>query len=108
MRIQDKSRKFRHWMSSGWKGIIKNRKKALSLPNGIILTTGPTGSGKPRLYACMNVLNTPEVNILTIEDPVEIQMEGLNQSQVHPDINYTFAYGLRTALRQDPGYYHGR
>ena len=48
------------------------------------------------------MFNTPDVNILTIEDPVEIQMAGLNQSQVHPDINYTFANGLRTALRQDP------
>ena len=104
MRIQDKSRKIPTLDELGLEGNnLKTVKKALSLPNGIILTTGPTGSGKTTtLYACMNVLNTPEVNILTIEDPVEIQMEGLNQSQVHPDINYTFAYGLRTALRQDP------
>lgn len=104
MRIQDKSRKIPTLEELGLEGNnLKTVKKALGLPNGIILTTGPTGSGKTTtLYACMNVLNTPEVNILTIEDPVEIQMEGLNQSQVHPDINYTFAYGLRTALRQDP------
>jgi len=73
------------------------------LPNGVILTTGPTGSGKTTtLYSALQTLNKPDVNILTIEDPVEIQMDGLNQSQVHPDIDYTFAFGLRTSLRQDP------
>lgn len=78
-------------------------RKALELPNGIILTTGPTGSGKTTtLYASLNILNQPQVNILTIEDPVEIQMDGLNQSQTHAEIDYTFANGLRTALRQDP------
>jgi type II secretory ATPase GspE/PulE/Tfp pilus assembly ATPase PilB-like protein len=54
------------------------------------------------LYSALNRLNQPGVNILTIEDPVEIQIDGLNQSQVHPDIKYTFAYGMRSALRQDP------
>lgn len=104
MRIQDKSRKSPTLEELGIEGnSMRILKKALEAPNGIILTTGPTGSGKTTtLYACMNILNTPEVNILTIEDPVEIQMEGLNQSQVHADINYTFATGLRTALRQDP------
>lgn len=104
MRLQDKSRKTPTLEELGIDGLgMDFLKKALTAPNGIILTTGPTGSGKTTtLYACMSVLNSPEVNILTIEDPVEIQMEGLNQSQVHPDINYTFAYGLRTALRQDP------
>lgn len=104
MRIQDKSRKTPTLEELGLEGnSMKFLKKALAAPNGIILTTGPTGSGKTTtLYACLNILNTPEVNILTIEDPVEIQMEGLNQSQVHPDINYSFANGLRTALRQDP------
>jgi type II secretory ATPase GspE/PulE/Tfp pilus assembly ATPase PilB-like protein len=104
MRIQDKSRKTPTLEELGIEGnSMKFLKKGLEAPNGIILTTGPTGSGKTTtLYACMNILNTPEVNILTIEDPVEIQMDGLNQSQVHADINYTFATGLRTALRQDP------
>lgn len=104
MRIQDKSRKIPTLEELGLEGNnMKYLKKALGAPNGIVLTTGPTGSGKTTtLYACMSILNTPEVNILTIEDPVEIQMEGLNQSQVHPDISYTFASGLRTALRQDP------
>lgn len=104
MRIQDKSRRIPTLEELGIEGAAMNfLKKALEAPNGIILNTGPTGSGKTTtLYACMELLNTPEVNILTIEDPVEIQMEGLNQSQVHPEINYVFATGLRTALRQDP------
>lgn len=104
MRIQDKSRTIPSLEELGLEGgNLKLVKKALAAPNGIVLTTGPTGSGKTTtLYACLHILNSPDVNILTIEDPVEIQMPGLNQSQVHPDINYTFAYGLRTALRQDP------
>jgi len=104
MRIQDKSRKIPTLEELGLEGLnMAYIKKSLDLPNGIILTTGPTGSGKTTtLYSCLSVLNTPDVNILTIEDPVEIQMNGLNQSQVHPDISYTFASGLRTALRQDP------
>lgn len=104
MRIQDKSRKIPTLDELGIEGNSgKFLKKALELPNGIVLTTGPTGSGKTTtLYACMSILNTVDVNILTIEDPVEIQLDGMNQSQVHPDINYTFANGLRTALRQDP------
>lgn len=104
MRIQDKSRKIPTLEELGIEGVSMNYlKRALDMPNGIVLTTGPTGSGKTTtLYSCLSVLNTTDVNILTIEDPVEIQMAGLNQSQVHPDINYSFATGLRTALRQDP------
>lgn len=104
MRIQDKSRKIPSLEELGIEGVsMEYLKKALAMPNGVILTTGPTGSGKTTtLYSCLSVLNNTDVNILTIEDPVEIQMAGLNQSQVHPDINYSFANGLRTALRQDP------
>jgi len=104
MRIQDQSRKIPTLEELGLEGnALQKVLDSLELPNGIILTTGPTGSGKTTtLYAGMTILNKPDVNILTIEDPVEIQMDGLNQSQVHPDIDYTFAYGLRTALRQDP------
>lgn len=104
MRIQDKSRKIPDLPDLGVQGIaLKKMEEALALPNGIIMTTGPTGSGKTTtLYSALSRLNTVDVNIMTIEDPVEIQMNGLNQSQVHPDINYTFANGLRTALRQDP------
>ncbi len=104
MRIQDKSRKIPTFEELGIQGhSLKYFEEALKLPNGIILTTGPTGSGKTTtMYSALSKLNKMEVNILTIEDPVEIQMNGLNQSQVHPDIDYTFANGLRTALRQDP------
>lgn len=104
MRLQDQSRKIPTLEELGISGnAFQAFKDSLDLPNGIILTSGPTGSGKTTtLYSALSILNTPDVNILTIEDPVEIQMDGLNQSQVHPDINYTFAYGLRTALRQDP------
>jgi type IV pilus assembly protein PilB len=77
--------------------------KAISQPNGIILNSGPTGSGKSTtLYSILKELNTVDVNIMTFEDPVEIVVDGINQSQVFPDIGYTFASGLRTALRQDP------
>lgn len=104
MRIQDKSREIPDLMTLGISGIsLKNLEKALSSPNGIIINTGPTGSGKTTtLYSCLTRLNKTEVNILTIEDPVEIQLDGLNQSQVHHDIDYGFATGMRAALRQDP------
>ena len=78
-------------------------KKAIDLPNGIILTSWPTGSGKSTtLYSALTVLNKIGVNIMTLEDPVENQVDGISQSQVKPAIWYTFANGLRTALRQDP------
>jgi len=104
MRIQDKSRKIPDLQELGITGVsLKNLEAALKSPNGIIINTGPTGSGKTTtLYSCLTKLNTIEVNILTIEDPVEIQLDGLNQSQVHHDIDYDFASGMRTALRQDP------
>lgn len=72
-------------------------------PYGIILITGPTGSGKSTtLYAFLQVLNQEERNIITLEDPVEYYIEGVNQSQIKPEIGYTFASGLRSVLRQDP------
>lgn len=72
-------------------------------PYGIILMTGPTGSGKSTtLYAFLNILNKEERNIVTLEDPVEYFLDGINQSQVKPEIGYTFASGLRSILRQDP------
>ncbi len=71
--------------------------------HGIILVTGPTGSGKTTtLYACLAAINTPDLNILTIEDPVEYQLQGISQTQVSPKINLTFANGLRSFLRHDP------
>jgi type IV pilus assembly protein PilB len=70
---------------------------------GLILVTGPTGSGKTTtLYTVLDILNTPEVNISTIEDPIEYQMPRVNQTQVKPDIGFTFANGLRSLMRQDP------
>ena len=75
----------------------------LRKPVGMILVTGPTGSGKTTtLYAMMEILNTPEVNISTIEDPVEYRMPRINQTQVRPKIGLTFASGLRALVRQDP------
>ncbi len=76
---------------------------AVTQTTGMILTTGPTGSGKTTtLYTVLDILNTPDVNISTIEDPVEYQMKRVNQTQVNPDIGFTFASGLRTLVRQDP------
>ena len=77
--------------------------KAIKKPYGLILVTGPTGSGKTTtLYAILNRLNTEGVNIVTVEDPVEYFIEGINQSQVRPEIGYDFAPALRSILRQDP------
>ena len=76
---------------------------ATKLTTGMILTTGPTGSGKTTtLYTVLDILNTPDVNISTIEDPVEYQMKRINQTQVKPEIGFTFSSGLRTLVRQDP------
>ncbi|TWI57093.1 GspE/PulE family protein [Halalkalibacter nanhaiisediminis] len=77
--------------------------RMIEQPSGLILITGPTGSGKSStLYAGLNHLNTDEVNIITIEDPVEYQIEGINQVQVNNQVGLTFATGLRSILRQDP------
>ena len=104
MRIVDKSKKVPKledlWIvGQNYDYIIK----WISLPNGIVLTSWPTWSWKSTtLYACLTMLNKEDVNIMTLEDPVENQVDWLNQSQVKPNIDYTFAYWLRTALRQDP------
>ncbi len=75
----------------------------VATPNGIILVTGPTGSGKTTtLYAILSRINTPDINIITIEDPVEYQLRGISQIQVNPKIDLTFARGLRSIVRQDP------
>ena len=75
----------------------------LKKPYGIILATGPTGHGKTTtLYACLDQINQPSVKIITVEDPVEYELEGVNQIPVNPDIGVTFAAGLRSILRQDP------
>jgi len=78
-------------------------KAAIKKPNGMILFTGPTGSGKTTTqYAILRILNQDTVNIVTVEDPIEYSIDGVNQSQVRPEIGYTFAHGLRQILRQDP------
>jgi len=104
MRLQDKSKAIPTLEALGILGNAQKAiKKSLLKPNGVILTSGPTGSGKTTtLYASLNILNKEGVNILTIEDPVEIQLDGLNQAQVKADIGFDFAKGLRAALRQDP------
>ncbi len=77
--------------------------EAVKKPYGMILVTGPTGSGKSTtLYSILNTLNTPQKNLMTVEDPVEYQVEGITQTQVQPEIGLTFASGLRALLRQSP------
>lgn len=82
---------------------LKLFKSALDEPQGMILITGPTGSGKTRtLYNALAELNKPQYNIVTVEDPIEYELAGVNQVQVKPDIGFTFASALRSILRQDP------
>jgi len=90
--------------SLGFEGAMLERfLDVLALPHGIILITGPTGSGKSTtLYTALHKLNTPERKIITVEDPVEYQLEGVNQIQVKPQIGLTFANALRSIVRQDP------
>lgn len=90
--------------SSGFHGQgLEALHKAMNQHVGMLLVTGPTGSGKTTtLYTLLDILNTPDVNISTIEDPVEYQMPRINQTQVKPEIGLTFAMGLRALLRQDP------
>ncbi len=82
---------------------LKRLKEQIQRPNGMVITSGPTGVGKTTtLYAIISKLNTPEMKIITIEDPIEYEIEGVNQSQVDPSKNYTFSKGLKSIVRQDP------
>ncbi|MBN2325215.1 MAG: type II secretion system ATPase GspE [Spirochaetes bacterium] len=82
---------------------LKSFREMLNIPHGIVIVSGPTGSGKTTtLYAAIREINTPEKNIITIEDPVEYRIKGISQIQINPKINLTFAAGLRSILRQDP------
>lgn len=104
MRVLDKNSNVNDLEKLGLWG--RNRtilEKKIREPFGIILISGPTGSGKSTsLYAFLQILNKEEKNIITLEDPVEYFIEGINQSQIRPEIGYTFANGLRSILRQDP------
>lgn len=104
MRIQEGSAVALSLASLGFgEKALKDFTSSISKPNGIVLVTGPTGSGKTNtLYAALTLLNTPKVNIVTAEDPVERDLSGVNQVHVKEDIGYTFAFALRAFLRQDP------
>lgn len=104
MRILDKNKQMVSLEQLGLSGAAyQNVVKAISRPFGTILATGPTGSGKSTtLYAILNQVATQNVNVVTLEDPVEYEMKGVNQSQIRPKIGFTFAEGLRSILRQDP------
>ena len=104
MRILDNETGVGDIKSAGLFGTAeKNTRLAIDESYGMVLITGPTGSGKSTtLYSLLKILNSEEKNIITLEDPIEYNIAGLNQSQIKPEIGYTFASGLRTILRQDP------
>ena len=104
MRILDKSGATLDFVTLGFDDdVLRIFLDVLQQPHGIILVTGPTGSGKTTtLYTALQTLNQPDVKILTVEDPVEYQMQGINQIQVKPQIGLTFANALRSIVRQDP------
>ena len=104
MRILDQSKELMSLDTMGFtEGNLKLMRAALKRPYGLILISGPTGSGKSTtLYAMLNEVDKDHKNVLSLEDPVEYSIDGVSQSQINPEIDYTFATGLRTTLRQDP------
>lgn len=104
MRLLQKSQKVPTLPDLGLRGLaLKNLMEAISRPHGIIIVCGPTGSGKTTtLYSVLSIVSTNKVNVVTIEDPVEYQMKGVNQVQVNVQAGLTFASALRSFLRQDP------
>ncbi|NBU34874.1 type II/IV secretion system protein, partial [bacterium] len=104
IRLLDKSGTSLQLEEMGYHGrALRTIRNGLKRPNGMILTSGPTGSGKSTsLYALIQEIKSDEINIVTLEDPVEYKMNGINQIQVNADVGLTFATGLRSILRQDP------
>lgn len=104
MRILDESARALTLDELGFEGVARTAiERGIQKPHGMVLVTGPTGSGKSTtLYSVLSMLNTPGVNISTVEDPVEYRISGVNQTQVNPKAGMTFASGLRALLRQDP------
>lgn len=104
MRLLTKNREMEKLEDLGIEGLAYDRIiEAISKPHGVVLSTGPTGSGKTTtIYSVLTRLNKPQVNIITLEDPVEYELQGINQVQVKPQIGFGFAEGLRSVLRQDP------
>ncbi len=104
MRVLDESSEPATLHDLGFWGLaLRNINNAIVQPHGMLLVTGPTGSGKSTtLHSVLNILNKPDVNISTVEDPVEYKLAGVNQTQVNPVAGMTFANGLRALLRQDP------
>ena len=104
LRILDKSQNIYTLEDLGFEGRnLKIIEENITKPYGVILATGPTGSGKSTsLYSILKKISTPSVNVITLEDPVEYEMPGINQCQVKPKIGFSFAEGLRSVLRQDP------
>jgi type II secretory ATPase GspE/PulE/Tfp pilus assembly ATPase PilB-like protein len=102
MRILTTPAKPKHWSSLAiGANHLRLIKDAMSQPHGMILVTGPTGSGKSTsLFSVLSILNSPSVNISTVEDPVEYHVPGVNQTQVNPKAGMTFANGLRALLRK--------
>ena len=104
MRLLSKAMHVPELQELGLRGrALTNLQAAIRVPHGIVLVTGPTGSGKTTtLYSLLNMINTPRVNIMTLEDPVEYQIGGITQVQTNPQAGLTFSSGLRSFLRQDP------
>ena len=110
MRLIDKSRKTPTLESLGMSESMREKvAEIIRRPTGALLVTGPTGSGKSTtLYAALAEINRPEINIITVEDPVEYRLAGINQVQINTKANMTFASALRSILRSDPDCDHGR